>query len=287
MTGNKDDISNNDLFELLKKLIKDTNKQTKNEIKDEIKEIHVQLVERIRNQDQQIEQLRKDYSDLEQKYTALERHCRKNNLVFHGLEVDETESDFLEHVTAKLRALLQIEIVPTDVNNIYVIGGKQGNPIKLEFVSYLKKAQILAHAKNLRNTGVFVSHDLNTQERKTRQILIHHLKVARNENHFAKIVGNRLKIDGKYFSVDQLPTAGIASAAKFESASVSGVDSASKTLAVSKQLLPSTLSQPKDSQSRIQTTSHESRSRTGSHSSTGSGVGGNNETRKKLTQKTK
>ncbi|KAJ8932372.1 hypothetical protein NQ314_014739 [Rhamnusium bicolor] len=78
---------------------------------------------------------------------------------------------------------------------------------RVELLSYNKKLEILKNGKNLKGTGLYVSPDLTHQELADRRVLIENLKLAREKQYSAKIVKNKLVINGKTYNADQLKIA--------------------------------------------------------------------------------
>lgn len=199
-----DDFSNKELLERLSNLIKSTNEDTKQEIKGELKEINENLLERIHDQDRKLRELENKYETLKKNYNKLEKSSRKNNLIIFGLETDKIPENLTEFVVDLVKNRLQTEIHESEINNVYKIKTRRGTPVKIELVSYLKKVEILKKAGNLKGTGISLVHDLDFQERRDRQVLVYHMKQARSKKHYAKIVGNKLKVDGDYYTAEQL-----------------------------------------------------------------------------------
>ncbi|KAL3288565.1 hypothetical protein HHI36_003004 [Cryptolaemus montrouzieri] len=78
------------------------------------------------------------------------------------------------------------------------------SPIKIEFVSYSTKREILSRGIKLKGTGVVISHDLTQQPRKEISILRKHMKKARTSGKQIYIKRDRLVIDNKQFTVGEL-----------------------------------------------------------------------------------
>lgn len=200
---NEDQISNNDLYVKLLAAIKQQGEDTKNDILDYIKCENAKLVESIEVQDRKLECLDKKYSDLEFKYLNLERQVRKNNVVIFGLEVN-TERNLCYTVVTKLNELLGINIREDDLNNVYAIKTSNGSPIKVEFLSYLKKDQIFKNIHKLKNSHIFIANDLCYNDRMKLKILQKHQKLAKSKNLPTKIIGLKLLANGEFFTADQL-----------------------------------------------------------------------------------
>lgn len=97
-----------------------------------------------------------------------------------------------------------IELKETDINNVFIVKTDKGNPIKLEFVSYLKKSVIFKNIGKLKGTKIFIANDLCLEDRATQSILQQHLKHARSNNYCAKIKGQTLIVNGEVYTAQQL-----------------------------------------------------------------------------------
>ncbi|KAG5880598.1 hypothetical protein JTB14_026569 [Gonioctena quinquepunctata] len=85
--------------------------------------------------------------------------------------------------------------------------GKNKNcPIKVEFVTQLKKKGILQNTRKLKNTGVSIVHDLTTIQQEELKVLKRHLEKERklNINKKSFIKGNRLVTEAATFTVQEL-----------------------------------------------------------------------------------
>lgn len=122
-----------------------------------------------------------------------------------GLTVDG--SDLVAQTLAKLNSLLDLTLTTGDINNIYKIGRGTNSPIVIEFVSFLKKAEVFKDTeklKSLKNTGVAVGNDLCREDREHQKILRKHLKRAKEAGQEAKIIGDKLKINSRVFTITEL-----------------------------------------------------------------------------------
>nr|CAI5870563.1 unnamed protein product [Callosobruchus analis] len=200
------DLSNSELLTKLVELIKKESNNIKTEIKQDIQEIKIEnakILERIKQQEEKIEQLEQTNKKLQQENLYLERATRKNNILVFGLEVNSKTAHLVDVVTEKLNNLLGINISQQDLRNLYVIQTKEF-PVKVEFISYYKKQEIFQNVYKLKNSKVFVVHDLCEKDRQTNKILQNHRKAAKAKNIPAKIIGDRLIVNGDTYTVDML-----------------------------------------------------------------------------------
>nr|CAI5823642.1 unnamed protein product [Callosobruchus analis]CAI5854146.1 unnamed protein product [Callosobruchus analis] len=199
-SGSGADLSNSELLSKLVQLIKKESEDIKTEIRQEIQEIrkeNTRILGLIKQQDDKIEYL-------EQKNLQLERAVRKNNVLVFGLDVDAKTTNLVNVVIQKLNNLLETNLSVEDVNNIYVIKSEKNCPVKIELVSYLKKQQVFHNIHKLKKSGVFIVHDLCPKDQEINKILQKHRKAAKAKNYTAKIIGNKLIINGDTYSVDEL-----------------------------------------------------------------------------------
>ncbi|KAG5894770.1 hypothetical protein JTB14_005206 [Gonioctena quinquepunctata] len=85
--------------------------------------------------------------------------------------------------------------------------GKNKNcPIKVEFVTQLRKKGILQNTRKLNNTGVSIVHDSTTIQQGELKVLKRHLGKERKLNDDKKsfIKGNRLVTEAATFTVQEL-----------------------------------------------------------------------------------
>lgn len=148
----------------------------------------------------------KKFKKLEERCLYLERKLRKNNIVLFGLSVDDTTS-LIQLTLDKINSLLGLNFTNADINNVYRIGKGKERPVIVEFVSFLKKSLIFKcpqKLKALRDTGISLTNDFCPEDRQSHKELRHHLKRARGQGQNAKIVGLKLKIDDKLYTLDEL-----------------------------------------------------------------------------------
>ncbi|CAH1155545.1 unnamed protein product, partial [Phaedon cochleariae] len=101
--------------------------------------------------------------------------------------------------------LVDVNIAESDLNNFYPLGKSNNPPIKIEFTSFLKKAAILKNARNLRGTRISIANDLTIKQRHENSILRRHLNLAKgNKENDCYIRGNRLHVDGKIYTAEEL-----------------------------------------------------------------------------------
>lgn len=196
-------LSNNDLYSKLLSAINQQGEVIKKDIKEYIKIENAKITKVLEEQNKKIEILEKKYNDIESNQLNLERLMRKNNIVIFGLEV-KLEQNLCQTVLKKLNEILEINLKEEDLNNIYTIKTDKGIPIKIEFLSYLKKSLIFKNIHKLKNTQIFIANDLCYKDRIQLKILQKHQKLAKSKNLPTKIIGQKLLVNGEFFTADQL-----------------------------------------------------------------------------------
>lgn len=208
MIAENSDISNNDLLAKIAQTIREEGKKNKQEITSDInKQIikeNEKLLKKIDEQNIKLNLLESKYNKLEIRCINLERHYRKNNILIFGLEIPENKN-LLHYTVEKLNALLEVNILVSDINNLYHLRpNDKGTPIKVEFVTYIKKIEILKNANKLKGTRIFIAQDFCLEDRQDNKVLNEHYKLARSKNCYAKIKGKTLQINDEVYTLAQL-----------------------------------------------------------------------------------
>lgn len=199
----ENDLSNKQILDTLLNAIKEEGKANKEELKREIKEETQILLQKLEKNTSNIDKLTQQYIALENRYINFERIIRKNNIIIFGLNVP-TGTNLLHFTLNKLQHLLGVQLQETDINNVYQLKSDGTPPIKVEFVTFLKKDLIIKNCRKLKGTKIFISQDLCPEDRKDQKVLNDHLKIARSKNYLAKIKGKKLEINGESYTIEQL-----------------------------------------------------------------------------------
>lgn len=92
-----------------------------------------------------------------------------------------------------MKDLLEVDLVLSDISDIYSLGRSEKSPIKLELVSHLKKRDILQNSKELKGSKIYISNDLTKKQREECKLLRKHLIRARiDTTDLCYIRGNKL-----------------------------------------------------------------------------------------------
>lgn len=201
--GSSENITDADIRVLLNTIINQNN-----DIKKDIEQIKSDIAtqcQKIDNIGCKVVTLENENKELNKKLIIVERKLKTNNIIIFGIE--ENILDLLSFVKKIIIETLEVKITDLEINNIYRIGQKSTNklrPVKLELVTNLKKQEIFREVSKLKNTGIVFSNDLLPQEREEQKVLRYHLKTAREKQYNAKIVKNKLVINGDTYSYEDL-----------------------------------------------------------------------------------
>ena len=97
---------------------------------------------------------------------------------------------------------MNTDINHTHINDIYRVGNK--GTIILEFISNLPKRGIFKEVKKLKGTGISITNDLCKEDQRDKRILYNNLKEARSNDLNAYIKQNKLYVNGKDYTAQQL-----------------------------------------------------------------------------------
>lgn len=174
------------------------------------------LTERVDAQEKMISELKKGVNDLttststeKERAIRLESHSRRNNLIFYGISEEINES------SAKTEALLysfleeNLKLREEDVDGISIerahrLGKRNANeeklcPIIAKFSFYKSKELILSNARTLAGSAFGISQDFPREIVEIRRGLVKVLKEAKKEGRDAKLVYDKLYIDGQRY----------------------------------------------------------------------------------------
>ncbi|CAH0551112.1 unnamed protein product [Brassicogethes aeneus] len=175
---------------------------SKNELISKIEASETKLLLKIKELNRKTHDIETENKILKNKIEALEKKQKSNNIVIFGIK-NENNDNIVEQTISSLNKLLQVEINKSDVNNVYQLGKK--GPILVEFLSYLKKREILLNTQKLKGTNVYINHDQTLKERSDGKILRENLNVAKaNPENECYIKNNKLIINKKSYTADQL-----------------------------------------------------------------------------------
>ncbi|KAG5882062.1 hypothetical protein JTB14_007724 [Gonioctena quinquepunctata] len=183
-----------DLFKLLLK----ANQIQTNQLHTEFKQTIVHLTNKLG-------QAQKEIDCLKEKCSFLERKVKSNNIVI--LNRERENENLYNKTLPVINENFGLNLNQDHLNNVYKLGRGKNAPVLLEFVSHLNKRKLFENPQNLRNfreKGLSISDDLSKDDREELKVLKYHLKIARSQNHDAKIRGLKLFINDKPYTTDEL-----------------------------------------------------------------------------------
>lgn len=177
--------------------------QLKNELKNLIEASEARILLKIVETINDIGEVRSENVNLKRELELLKRNQLKNNVVIFGLKTGDQFSP--DSLCNKINDLLEIDISVNDLNNTYKLGEEEDSPIKIEFISYLKKKCVLDNCNKLKGKKIFIRHDQTPSQREHFKILRKHLLLARQdgiENCYIK--GGKLYVQKEVYEPQDL-----------------------------------------------------------------------------------
>lgn len=163
---------------LLKQILEEI-KSSEKRVTAQILALETNLSQKINTLNNKVVFLEKENSLLKTKLEELQNVSRKNNLIIFGL-TSQPQVVTPKYVCEQLENFLQINLNENHLNNCYRLGKSRNSPIKIEFISFLKKSAILKRCSKLKGTQIVISHDLTPEQRNKQKILRRHLNRLRN-----------------------------------------------------------------------------------------------------------
>lgn len=100
---------------------------------------------------------------------------------------------------------MQVELSEQDINDFYSLGKNEDSPIKIEFTTYIKKKYLLKNCHKLKDTNIFITHDLTEKQREEKKLLRKHLRIAKKDtDKSCYIKNNKLHIDDTVLTLEEL-----------------------------------------------------------------------------------
>lgn len=177
-------------------------KASRGELKGAIDASETRLLLKLEEATRKIRDLEKENENLRKSVDYFNRAARANNLIIRGLSIADGESVPVA-VVEKLGQLLGLGLTLADLNNAYMIGTAPQRMVKVEFISYLKRLEILKSGYKLKGTDIFINPDLTREERAENKILRDRLKVERAKGTKCYLRGRKLIIEEAVFPAHQ------------------------------------------------------------------------------------
>lgn len=189
---------------------------SKTELKSFIEASETRVLLKIEALNEKIRTLEKENTELKTRVEVLERRSKENAILVFGLEKKHIP---LNTVCEQLGGLLGIEINRPDINSYYWFNNARNNPVKIDFISNLKKKEVLKSCFKLKGTGLRIVQDLTIPQREENKLLQRYLKKAReNTTNKSYIRGNRLHINHQSFTLEELQNSSEIPFVKYNSA---------------------------------------------------------------------
>ena len=142
--------------------------------------------------------------DLEKKTDDLEGRSKRNNLIFHGIPRDPSETN--DECEGKIHKLLTDKLdlggERVQFDRVHRLNMKPDSPVIARCCFYKDKVRILKSKRKLQGTKTFIGEDFSTRVREIRRKLAVHLKRAKENGQRATMVFDHLFIEGKKFFLD-------------------------------------------------------------------------------------
>lgn len=178
--------------------------RNRNEIKSSIEASESKLLLKIEGIINRLNKLEKENFMLKEEIETLKGDNKKNNIVIFGIKHQGTRLT-TEFITEELNNLLDIDLKETDINDLYTLGNTEDSPIKIELTTHLKKKLIFQNCRKLKDTSIFINHDLTPKQREDNKVLRRHLKLAKEDkNKTCYVKKNTLYINEKGYTIEDL-----------------------------------------------------------------------------------
>lgn len=187
------EITNADIFQEIK--------TSRAELRAAITASESRLLLQLESSNRRILQLETENKVLEKRLQYFDRFTRANNIIIRGLTLPE-KVEVPRFVVGELNNLLGVQLDLRELNNAYTVGKYSTSAVvKVEFISRLRKEEVLRCSSKLKGTAIYIRPDLSLEERKRDAVLRDRLKAERAK-------GNRCYISkGKLYVSEQVYTA--------------------------------------------------------------------------------
>ena len=157
------------------------------------------------SQAHEIETLKSDNLQLQERLEKLELYSRRDNLIITGLQ--ETEDENPAEVVAEFFSTLVEDTIP--IMRCHRLGGKSSSgasprPMIVRFTSYTDRMTIWGKRFNLKGRDVWLKEDFPDSVEAKRQRLYPILKEAKKAGMKAKLVVDKLVVEGITYTVENL-----------------------------------------------------------------------------------
>lgn len=171
---------------------------TQNEL-DMLKQEHTQSSERLNSVGADLTSLQQTTLSVSTKLEYTENHSKRNNIIVDGIA--ESPNEKWAETEVKVRSLLseklkmdhrQIEIECVHRSGKPVPMGNKPRPITVKLLRHKDKLSILAKAKALKGSNVYINEDFTDTVRQKRRELLPEMKAARQRGDIAYLRYDKL-----------------------------------------------------------------------------------------------
>lgn len=179
--------------------------KSRNEIKSFIEATEARLLMKIEELKYTVLELQKENKVLCEENEFLKQESIKRNIVVFGLNKKRVDIT-AEKLCRDLNGLLDTDLSEKDLSDFYPLGKTDNCPIKIEFISNLRKKAVMKNCPKLKGKGVTIANDLTQKQRAEIKILRKHLFLAKQEGKYKDcfIKGNKLNVNGIIYTADEL-----------------------------------------------------------------------------------
>lgn len=188
-------------------LLKQSLDELSSSITTQIQEFKEEVTRKFQDTNDKILNLERENKLLKKKIEYNEKEHKKSNVLIFGL-TEKPNEDIYARVIEFFKGKLQIpNFNIQDLSCAHRFGKsneQKPRPILVKLLAIHRKTEILRNGHLLKNSGYSISNDLTQKEREDKKILRKHLKEAKNLNLEATIKQNKLFVNDKTFTVDEL-----------------------------------------------------------------------------------
>lgn len=193
------EVSNADILQEIK--------NSKTELRSAIVASESRLLLKLEEANRRILQLEGENKILNKRLQYFERQSRANNIVIRGLTLPDTV-EIPDFVISELERLLGIKLSLTDLNDAFVIGRRSPQSlIKVEFISKLKRSEVLKNSSKLKGSNIYINPDLTLEERQENRVLRDRLRIEKNKGNKCYIKHGKLYVSEKVYTAEDIARA--------------------------------------------------------------------------------
>nr|CAI5827342.1 unnamed protein product [Callosobruchus analis] len=212
MTDAVPDVTNKDLYALMQQVL-NKNIEIEQQLKHNQEVIYAEI-QNIKDEFEKISSdlksenvnLKKEVVELKNKINVVERRSKKYNIVTYGLKEENNLKD-IEYLLHVFNEKLEVKCGFDDFRDFFRIGVNKGatpRPFVVETLNYPLKAAILENSKKLKGTGISITQDYTKSDYEDQKVLVSHLKQARSFGIPASLKKQKLHIENKILTAEDL-----------------------------------------------------------------------------------